>query len=55
MDFKFLGLVALGLIVVTGGAALPLLPVSALIGLAALAFDAGTRLYDGWERSQGRR
>ncbi len=52
MDFKFLGLVALMLIVVTGGAAVPLLPVSALIGLAALAFEAGTRLHDDWERSR---
>ena len=32
MDFKFLGLIALVLVIITGGAILPLLPFAVLLG-----------------------
>lgn len=53
MDFKFLGLLALVLIVLTGGAALPLLPISMLLGLACLAFEWGSRLYEDYKKRDG--
>ena len=45
MDFKFLGLIALVIIVVTSGAALPLLPFAILFGLAGLLFEWAMKLY----------
>jgi hypothetical protein len=45
VDYQFLGLVAVVLAVVTGGAVLPVLVVTGLIGLLAAAYEAGARWY----------
>jgi hypothetical protein len=52
MDFKFLGLVALVLVIVTGGAALPLLPFAMLLGLAGLLFEWAVELYEEFQRNR---
>ena len=45
VDYQFLGLVAVVLAVVTGGALLPVVVVTGLIGLVTLAYEAGVRWY----------
>ena len=52
MDFKFLGLIALVLVIITGGAALPLLPFAMLLGLAGLLFEWAVKLYEEYQRSR---
>ena len=51
MDFKFLGLIALVLIVLTGGAALPMLPFAMLLGLAGLLIEWAVKLYEEYQRN----
>jgi hypothetical protein len=43
VDFQFLGMVALVLAVVTRGAVLPVLVMTAVIALVTLAYEAGAR------------
>jgi len=45
VDYQFLGLVAAVLAVVTGGAVLPVVVVTGLIGLLAAVYEAGSRRY----------
>jgi len=43
VDYQFLGMVAVVLAVVTRGAVLPVLAMTALVALVTLAYEAGTR------------
>jgi len=43
VDYQFLGMVALGLAVVTRGKVLPVLAMTAVVALVTLAYEAGTR------------
>ncbi|HEV3363320.1 MAG TPA: hypothetical protein VG795_04145 [Acidimicrobiia bacterium] len=43
VDYQFLGMVALGLAVVTRGEVLPVLAVTAVVALVMLAYEAGCR------------
>jgi hypothetical protein len=52
MDFKFLGLIALVLVIVTGGAILPMLPFAMLLGLAGLIIEWAVRLYEEYQRQR---
>jgi hypothetical protein len=45
LDYQFLGMVAMVLAVVTRGALLPVVAVTAFIGLASLAFESTARWY----------
>ena len=45
VDYQFLGMVAVVLAIVTGGAVLPVLAITALIALATLAYEAGRRRF----------
>jgi hypothetical protein len=44
-------LIALVLIVVTGGSALPMLPFAMLLGLAGLLFEWAVKLYEEYQRN----
>jgi hypothetical protein len=43
VDYQFLGIVAFGLAIVTRGAVLPVLVMTAVIALVNVAYEAGTR------------
>ena len=43
VDYQFLGMVAVVVAVVTRGAVLPVLAMTALVGLVTLAYEAGRR------------
>jgi hypothetical protein len=45
LDYQFLGLVAVVMAVVTRGSVLPVVVVTAFIGLVTLAFEASAKLY----------
>jgi hypothetical protein len=45
VDYQFLGMVAIVLAVVTRGAVLPVLAMTAFIALVTVAYEAGTRRY----------
>jgi hypothetical protein len=45
IDYQFLGLVAVVLAVVTRGSVLPVLAMTALIGLVTVLYEAGVRRY----------
>jgi hypothetical protein len=43
VDYQFLGMVAVGLAIVTRGAVLPVLVMTAAVALVSLVYEAGTR------------
>ena len=43
VDYQFLGMVAVGLAIVTRGAVLPVLLMTAVVALVSLAYEAGAR------------
>ena len=43
IDYQFLGIVAIGLAIVTRGRLLPVLLMTAVVALVSLAYEAGTR------------
>ena len=43
IDYQFLGMVAVGLAVVTGGAVLPVLVMTAIVALVMVAYEAALR------------
>ena len=43
VDYQFLGIVAVGLAIVTRGAVLPVLVMTAVVALVSLAYETGTR------------
>ena len=43
VDYQFLGMVAVVVAIVTGGAVLPVVAITALIALVTLAYEAGQR------------
>jgi hypothetical protein len=45
VDYQFLGMVAVGLAVVTRGKVLPVLLMTAVVALVMVAYEAGSRLY----------
>ena len=45
IDYQFLGMVALGLALVTRGAVLPVAVMTAVVALVMVAYEAGARRY----------